>query len=456
MLKRFSALSLIVVFLVPGMVAQAVSSPKPDASKVDHSQEAFVIEQFSRKEKFENDGTSFREDAARVRIQSEAGVQQYGVLSFSYASGTGTFEIGYVRVRKPDGSVVETPAENVQDMAAQITREAPFYSDLHEKHVAVKGLSVGDALEFRIEEHTTKPLAPGQFWTDYRFTHDQIVLDEQLEISVPRDRTMKIKSSTVQPMIGEAGGYRTYTWRTANLQHKDEKNEKREATEQLWQRARGRQPQPDVLMSSFVSWEDVGRWYGSLQDERVKPTPEVVAKAAELTRNASNDESKLRALYGYVSTQFHYIGVAFGIGRYQPHGAAEVLANQYGDCKDKHTLLASLLAAAGIPAYPALISTSHEVDEDVPSPGQFDHVITVVPRQDGPVWLDTTTEVGPYQFLISPLRDKQALVVWKDKLPSLVNTPGSSLRDDPDVQHGGEVERCRDARGKRGFFRARR
>jgi Tfp pilus assembly protein PilF len=423
MLKRFSALSLIVVFLVPGMVAQAVSSPKPDASKVDHSQEAFVIEQFSRKEKFENDGTSFREDAARVRIQSEAGVQQYGVLSFSYASGTGTFEIGYVRVRKPDGSVVETPAENVQDMAAQITREAPFYSDLHEKHVAVKGLSVGDALEFRIEEHTTKPLAPGQFWTDYRFTHDQIVLDEQLEISVPRDRTMKIKSSTVQPMIGEAGGYRTYTWRTANLQHKDEKNEKREATEQLWQRARGRQPQPDVLMSSFVSWEDVGRWYGSLQDERVKPTPEVVAKAAELTRNASNDESKLRALYGYVSTQFHYIGVAFGIGRYQPHGAAEVLANQYGDCKDKHTLLASLLAAAGIPAYPALISTSHEVDEDVPSPGQFDHVITVVPRQDGPVWLDTTTEVGPYQFLISPLRDKQALVVWKDKLPSLVNTP---------------------------------
>jgi hypothetical protein len=77
MLKRFSALCLIVFFLVPGMVAQAVSSSKPDASKVDHSQEAFVIEQFSRKEKFENDGTSFREDAARVRIQSEAGVQQY-------------------------------------------------------------------------------------------------------------------------------------------------------------------------------------------------------------------------------------------------------------------------------------------------------------------------------------------------------------------------------------------
>ncbi len=55
----------------------------------------------------------------------------------------------------------------------------------------------------------------------------------------------------------------------------------------------------------------------------------------------------MKALYSYVSTQFRYIGVSFGIGRYQPHGAAEVLANQYGDCKDEHTLLASLLAAVG-------------------------------------------------------------------------------------------------------------
>jgi tetratricopeptide (TPR) repeat protein len=278
-------------------------------------------------------------------------------------------------------------------------------------------------LEYRVLEHTTKPLAPGQFWTDYHFTHDQIVLDEQLEISVPLGREVKIKSATLQPEISEAGGYRICLWRNTNLQHKDEKNEKREAIEQVWRQARGRQPQPDVLMSSFASWEDVGRWYGALQEDRVKPTPEITAKAAELTKNAPNDEAKLHALYSYVSTQFHYIGVAFGIGRYQPHSAAEVLANQYGDCKDKHTLLASLLAAVGIPAYPALISTSREVDGDVPSPGQFDHVITFVPREAGPVWLDTTTEVGPYQYLASPLRDKHALAIWKDKPPALVNTP---------------------------------
>ena len=224
-------------------------------------------------------------------------------------------------------------------------------------------------------------------------------------------------------MIREADGYRVYTWHHANLEHKNDTNEKREAIEQLWKQTRGRLRQADVQISSFASWEDVGRWYGGLQDERVKPTREVTAKAVELTKNAPNDEAKLRALYEYVSTQFHYIGISFGIGRYQPHSAAEVLANQYGDCKDKHTLLASLLTAVGIPAYPALVSTSREVDEDVPSPGQFDHVVTVVPREGEPVWLDTTTEVGPYRYLVSPLRDKHALVIWKDKAAALLRTP---------------------------------
>lgn len=396
---------------------------KPEAPKTDRSNEAFVIEQFSRKEKFENDGTSSREDIARIRIQSEAGVQRYGVLSFSYASGTGTLDVGYVRVRKPDGSVVETPADSIQDMAAQITREAPFYSDLHEKHIPVKGLSVGDVLEYQIREKTTKPLAERQFWTSYEFTDDQIVLDEQLEISVPHDRSVKIKSATIQPTVSEAGGYRIYSWHSSNLLHKDESKKKREATEQLWQVARGRLPRPDVLLSSFATWDEVGRWYGALQQERVKPTPEVIGKAAELTKNAVNDDAKLHTLYNYVSTQFHYIGVSFGIGRYQPHSAEAVLENQYGDCKDKHTLLASLLTSSGIPAHPALISSSHEVDEDVPSPGQFDHVITVVPRDAGLAWLDSTTEVGPYQYLVAPLRDKHALVIWNDKPAALLKTP---------------------------------
>ena len=77
MLKPLATLSLLFFSSVHSVIAQGPSS-KPAASKADYSQEAFVIEQFLRKQRFENDGTSSQQDTARVRIQSQAGVQNYG------------------------------------------------------------------------------------------------------------------------------------------------------------------------------------------------------------------------------------------------------------------------------------------------------------------------------------------------------------------------------------------
>ena len=408
------------VFLIPSARSQA---PSKSDTKPDYSKEAFVIEQTSTRITFENDGTGARESAARIRIQSEAGVQRYGLLTFSYQNSTESLDIDYVRVQKPDGTLISTSAENTQDMAAEITREAPFYSDLREKHIAVKGLGVGDLLEYQAHWRVTKPLAPGQFWYAYNFSHDSIILREQLQISVPRDRLVKWKSPDVKPTIGDDGERRVFSWTSSQLEHKSAEQEKIGQETKLYQMARGQFPPADAQFSSFQSWDEVGRWYASLQEERVKPTPEIRAKAAELTKGASDDNAKLRAIYKYVSTEFRYIGIAFGIGRYQPHTAAEVLSNQYGDCKDKHTLFASLLDAAGIKAYPALISSSRDLDPDVPSPGQFDHVIGVVPQGSGFLWFDTTTEVAPFAYLVKPLRDKRTLVIPEDKPPTLVSTP---------------------------------
>jgi tetratricopeptide (TPR) repeat protein len=396
--------------------------PAPTEVKPDYSREAFVSEQDVTRVTFENDGTSTRESSARIRIQSGAGVQRFGVLTFPYENSTGTIDIDYVRVRKPDGTTVLTPADSVQDMPSDITRQAPFYSDLHEKHVAVKGLSVGDVLEFQAHWHTSKPLAPGQFWFSFSFSQDAIFLHEELQVRVPRDRGVKWKSRDLKPVISEEGSRRVFTWTNAQLEHKSTEQEKKDQEQASYQAARGKLPPPQIQLSTFQSWEDIGRWYVNLQQDRANPTAEIRAKAADLTKGAADETSKLHAIYNYVSTQFHYIGVSFGIGRYQPHSAADVLSNQYGDCKDKHTLFASLLDAVGIKAFPVFINSTHDIDPDVPSPAQFDHVITAVPQGDHFIWLDTTPEVAPFALLVSPLRDKQALVIHGDN-STLVTTP---------------------------------
>jgi tetratricopeptide (TPR) repeat protein/transglutaminase-like putative cysteine protease len=398
------------------------------AAKPDYSKEPFIQEESSLKVDFQNDGTSKREAYERIRIQSDAGVQHYSVITFPYESATQSLVIDFVRVRKPDGTIVDTPPDSVQDLPAEITREAPFYSDLREKQVAVRSLSVGDVLETRAHWQTAKPLVPGQFWFWFNFSRDTVCLQQNLRISFPNDRAVKWSSPGYQPTITQEGSRRILTWNLVQLKSKTTDEQKKEQDQQAYDLSTGKLPPPDVQISSFASWAAVGAWYDGLQRDRVKPDQAIQAKATELIEGAGDDDAKMRAIYDYVSTQFRYIGVSFGIGRYQPHDASQVLLNGYGDCKDKHTLLASLLQAAGFSAYPVLINSTHTIDPDVPSPAQFDHVITAVRQGSDLVFLDSTPEVAPYGYLLSVLRDKKALLIEDGKPASLVLTPDAAAK----------------------------
>ena len=148
--------------------------------------------------------------------------------------------------------------------------------------------------------------------------------------------------------------------------------------------AEAENPPATVELSSFASWNDVARWYAALEKNRSTATPEIRAKVLELTSHATTTSAKIQALYDYVSKNIRYVSLPFGLGRYQSHTVAEVLANQYGDSKDKHTLLAAMLAVIGVHAEAALIPSAHKLDVQIPSPTQFDHLITAIPSPADP------------------------------------------------------------------------
>ncbi len=385
--------------------------PAQSAQSADFSKEAFVLEKTAVRIREESDGTGVREMTARVRIQADAGVKAMAVLEFTYTASNQQVDIGYVRVIKPDGSVVVTPDYNTQDMPADVTREAPMYSDIHQKHVAVKGLGVGDTLEYKVTQRTVKPEVPGQFWLEYSFDKNTIILDEQLDLDVPSEKTVTVVSADVQPAITVADGRKLYHWASSNRARPDP------------EKPVSKHQKPSVQVTTFANWDEVGAWYRSLQKDQLAITPAIQSKVDALTKGLTSDDDKITAIFGSVALQTHYIGLSFGIGRYQPHPADDVLSNEYGDCKDKHTLLATMLKAAGIEAWPVLISSSGELDPAIPSPAQFDHVITVVPRNGKLTWMDSTAEVAPVGVLVGPLRDKQALAIPPGKAAYLERTP---------------------------------
>ncbi len=407
------------LFLVPSFSATSSQEPRSAKPAQDYSQEPLVVESDVTKLVFENDGTSNSENLGRIRIQSQAGIQAFGILHVPYPSANASVEFVSVKVTKPDGKVVVTPAGNVMDMPAAVTQTAPLYSDLHDKQVPVKGMEIGDVLEYDIKVHYQTPLVPGQFWYAYNFNRTNIVLAEELEISVPRDRVVKVASASLRPVITEGAGHKTYTWKASNLDRK--------ASDAA---ARAKSPlhipPPSVQITTFRSWDEIAQWYRGLEEPASQPTPEIRALVEKLTQGAASANDKTQILYNYVATKIRYVGLDFGIGRFQPHSAAEILDNGYGDCKDKHTLLAAMLSSIGIKAYPALVNSGREIDPELPSPSEFDHVVTVVPQASGATWMDTTAEVLPFGLLTLNLRDRNSLLISGDTPVTLVKAPASS------------------------------
>lgn len=401
--------------LVLGLAAISFAD-QPKGNNPDYSKEAFIINSTETHVRFRADGTAERVQTTSVKIQSQAGAEAWGVLGADYAADYEHVDVRFVRVHKADGNMIETPNGTAQDLPAAVTRTAPMYSDLKQKQIPVKALGVGDTLEYEFAYTQDKPLVPGQFWFTYDFTRKSVVLKEVLEVRCPAAKQPKVASTELKPTVKDEAEERVFRWETAHVEPTTA-GDAEESSEDEDRR-------PSVQISTFASWQQVGEWYAKLALPQGHVTPKIQAKADELVRGLSGGEARIQAIYNFVSTKVRYVGLDFGIGRYQPHSAEEVLENEYGDCKDKHTLLAALLKAEGFDAWPVLIPTATKLVEDMPSPGQFDHVITIVAQGKDYVWLDSTPQIAPYRMLLAGLRDKQALVVRADT-PILMKTPAA-------------------------------
>lgn len=132
----------------------------------------------------------------------------------------------------------------------------------------------------------------------------------------------------------------------------------------------------------FETWAEVGAWLLALTEAGGKPTDAVARKARELTAGVTSDRERIRAIARYVQS-VQYVSIQTGLGRgggYQPRPPELVMTRNYGDCKDKASLMRAMLAAVGIQAHlVAIFSGDREyVREQWPSPQQFNHMVVAI------------------------------------------------------------------------------
>jgi hypothetical protein len=125
---------------------------------------------------------------------------------------------------------------------------------------------------------------------------------------------------------------------------------------------------PGLALPQEGTWQGIGEWYDALAHDRIVATPEISAKAVELTQGKTDFYDKAEAIGEFVQKQIRYFVIEMGIGGYQPHPASDIFRGRYGDCKDKATLLSAMLSSAGIHSALLMVDTERGViDPDDPS-----------------------------------------------------------------------------------------
>jgi transglutaminase-like putative cysteine protease len=179
---------------------------------------------------------------------------------------------------------------------------------------------------------------------------------------------------------------------------------------------------PYLHISTYQSWQEVGRWYWSLVLDQLQSDPTIKKVAGDVTAGLHGDAEKVRALHRFVIEKTRYVGLEFGIHGYKPYPVSQVLLRRFGDCKDKALLLVALLREQGIESELVLLRSRRAglVDSQPASLAIFDHAITYVPRLDR--YLDGTAEFAGVSEL--PSQDQGVMVLrvgWGN--PTLARTP---------------------------------
>jgi len=125
---------------------------------------------------------------------------------------------------------------------------------------------------------------------------------------------------------------------------------------------------PGLAEPQDGTWQGIGEWYEGLSRDRLVSTPDIAAKAAELTAGKTDFYDKAEAIGDFVQQKIRYFVIEMGVGGYQPHAAEDIFRGRYGDCKDKATLLSAMLSSVGIHSALVMVDTERGVvDPEAPS-----------------------------------------------------------------------------------------
>ncbi len=371
--------------------------------------------------RLEADGRGTKTYRTVVQVLQADAVETFAERQFGWEPGHEKLTVNWVKVVRPDGTVISDQPGQVQESDVPAEMGDPVYSNRKVLRYSLKGVAPGTIVDVSFTTEELKPWLPGDFYRTWSVHNARLARRSRYVVDLPASLTPHLveRNLTFRRTTQEVKGRRIWTWATQEVPKPPSEEFASDSN--------------DVLMSielgGNITWAQIGKWYAGLARDRYVLTPEVKAKLPGLLAGARSADDTLRAIQRWIAQDIRYVSVSLGIGGYQPRPPAEVVAAGYGDCKDKATLFVAIANALGFKAWPVLLNAGGNVTRGVPAIEQFDHAIAAVERKGGRTYVDLTSDLTPFGELPPSDQGQFALVVHPDGATEEVTLPLSAPGD---------------------------
>jgi len=350
-------------------------------------------------------GLSYRNYHKLYKVLTPEGAKKLNHLKYRYDPLSAYVEIREVTIYRNDGTVEKLDMEKVRDYPAPA--RAIYWGARH-KMINIGDLEPGDAVEVKRfmkgftyallqqddppADSKYVPPMEGHFYDIVEFWNDEPVKKQVYQLLLPRTKELyyKFYNGNVYTSKYSRGDKVQYNFIKNNLKPVEREPHMVAVSDIA----------PKLIMTTTKKWEQKSLWFYNVNKDygSFEYNDAINNKVDELLQGAATEMDSISRLTHWVADNIRYSGLSMGEGEgYTLHKGTTVFRDRCGVCKDKASMLVTMLRAAGFESYAAMTMARSNI-EDIPA-DQFNHSVTVVKRSNGeyklldPTWVPFTREL---------------------------------------------------------------